>query len=281
MCFVHTENVRYTTEHNPACIKKYAHKARPHLATYVCMAHGCKAVNSYKPSNVSVITKMIHAGTVSAWVSYALGQIPKSVPMQQVRQFLTTQVSPLPCSMDVSSRLALSSAQWEGRVEVTGLYLDGLFGAIIAEVSQGFLVAPACVMGCTLCDLRKFELQGFNMTGSEEMTIVGTEVCIGHVLELLRVNAPRGPLSLRLDHDRDSIVSDTCSASSAYGCRPNSYYIVNDRLLLVGEDKVNSEEVLLACWNVVKVTYHVMALLWRNLSGCIKCQNRDLAASMN
>ncbi len=84
------------------------------------------------------------------------------------------------------------------------------------------------------------------------MTLVGTEVCIGHVLEILRQNAPRGPLSLRLDHDRDSIVSNTSSASYAHGC-PNSYFIVNDRLLLVGEDKVNSDEVPLAYGNVMKV----------------------------
>ena len=86
------------------------------------------------------------------------------------------------------------------------------------------------------------------MKGSEQMTLVGTEMCIGHVLEILRMNAPRGPLSLRLDHDRDSIVSNTSSASYAHGCRPNSYFVVNGRLLLVGEDKV-----LLAYGNVIKV----------------------------
>ena len=109
--------------------------------------------------------------------------------------------------------------------------------------------------GCTLASLfhlRKFGLQGFNMKGSEHMTLVGTEVCIGHVFKILRVNAPRGPLSLRLDHDRDSIVSNTSSASYAHGC-PDSYFIVNERLLLVGEDKVNSDEVPLASGNVMKV----------------------------
>ena len=78
----------------------------------------------------------------------------------------------------------------------------------------------------------RFGLQGFDMKGSEQMTVVGTEVCIGHVLGILRMTARGGPLSLRLDHDRDSIVSNT---SSAHGCRPDSYYIVNERLLLIGE----------------------------------------------
>ena len=85
------------------------------------------------------------------------------------------------------------------------------------------------------------------------MTLVGTETCIGHVLEILRINAPRGPLSLRLDHDRDSIVSKTSSASYAHGCLPDSFFIVNERLLLVGEDKVNSDTVTLAYGNVMKV----------------------------
>ena len=89
------------------------------------------------------------------------------------------------------------------------------------------------------------------MEGSEQMTLVGTEICIGHILEILRVNAPRGPLSLRLDHDRDSIVSNTSSASYAHGCRLDSYFIVNERLLLVGEDKVNSDKVPLAYGSVM------------------------------
>ena len=89
------------------------------------------------------------------------------------------------------------------------------------------------------------------MEGSEQMTLVGTEICIGHILEILRVNAPRGPLSLRLYHDRDSIVSNPSSASYAHGCRPDSYFIVNERLLLVGEDKVNSDKVPLAYGNVM------------------------------
>lgn len=102
------------------------------------------------------------------------------------------------------------------------------------------------------------------MEGSEQMTLVGTEVCIGHILEILRVNAPRGPLSLRLDHDRDSIVSNTSSASYAHGCRPDSYFIVNERLLLVGEDKVNSDKVPLAYGNVMNVS--CFCLLW---SSCL------------
>ena len=99
----------------------------------------------------------------------------------------------------------------------------------------------------------KVGLQGFDMKGSEQMTVVGTEVCIGHVLGILSRNAPRGPLLLHLDHDRDSIVSNTSSASHAHGCRPNSYFIVNERLLLVGEDKVNSDETPLAYDNAMKV----------------------------
>ena len=87
------------------------------------------------------------AGSVSAWVSSVLGQIPKNVPMEQVQQFLTLQVSPIPCSVDVSSRLVQSFEQWEGQVEATGLYLDGLFGGIIAEVSLDVLAAAAGAEG--------------------------------------------------------------------------------------------------------------------------------------
>lgn len=70
------------------------------------------------------------------------------------------------------------------------------------------------------------------------MTFGGTETWIGRILYVLGSNAPTGPLSLHLQHARDvSINSD----SSSYGdaCRPNSYFIVNRRLLLVGEDKVS------------------------------------------
>ncbi|DBA74112.1 TPA: hypothetical protein ACH3X1_010919 [Trebouxia sp. C0004] len=86
-------------------------------------------------------------GSVSAWVSSVLGQIPKNVAMEQVQQFLTLQVSPIPCSVDVSSRLVQSFEQWEGQVEATGLYLDGLFGGIIAEVSLDVLAAAAHAEG--------------------------------------------------------------------------------------------------------------------------------------
>ncbi|DBA98190.1 TPA: hypothetical protein ACH3X1_014807 [Trebouxia sp. C0004] len=190
-------------------------------------------------------SKKAKTGSVSAWVSSVLGQIPKNVPMEQVQQFLTLQVSPIPCSMDVSSRLVQSFEQWEGQVKATGLYLDGLFGDVIAEVSLDVLAAAASAEGVYVglsLTCARFGPQGFNMKGSEQMTLVGTEICIGHTLEILRVNAPTGPLSLRLDHDRDSTVSNTSSASYAHGCRPDSYFIVNERLLLVGEDKVNSDK---------------------------------------
>ena len=90
------------------------------------------------------------AGSVSAWVSSVLGQIPKNVPMDRVQQFLTTQVSPIPCSLDISSRLILNFEQWEGQLEATGLYLDGCFGAIIAEVSLDVLLAAASADGVHL-----------------------------------------------------------------------------------------------------------------------------------
>ena len=76
---------------------------------------------------------------------------PKNVPMDQVQQFLTTQVSPIPCSLDVSSRLIRDFQQWEGQVEATGLYLDGFFGAIIAELSLDVLAAAASADGVHLC----------------------------------------------------------------------------------------------------------------------------------
>ncbi len=50
------------------------------------------------------------------------------------------------------------------------------------------------------------------MKGSEQMTVVGTEVCIGHVLGIPSRNALKGPLLLHLDHSRDSSVSNTSSA---------------------------------------------------------------------
>lgn len=91
------------------------------------------------------------AGSVSAWVSSVLSQIPKNVPMDRVQQFLTTQVSPIPCSLDISSRLILDFEQWEGQLEATGLYLDGFFGAIIAEVSLDVLAAAASADRVHLC----------------------------------------------------------------------------------------------------------------------------------
>lgn len=72
-------------------------------------------------------------------MSCVVGKIPENVTLKQVHKFLTTQVSPIPCSMDVRSRLGLSHSQ----VEVTGLFVDGLFGSLIAEVSLDVLVALA------------------------------------------------------------------------------------------------------------------------------------------
>lgn len=72
-----------------------------------------------------------------------------------------------------------------------------------------------------------FDTTIFHGNGSERMAIVGTEMCIGHILRILKTNPPRGPLSLRLDHDRDSIVSNTSAASYAHGCHPDSYCSVN------------------------------------------------------
>ncbi len=89
------------------------------------------------------------AGSVSAWVSSVLGHIPKNVPMDPVQQFLTTQISPIQCSLDTSSRLILDFEQWEGQLEATGLYLDGFSGAIIAEVSLDVLAAAASAEGVT------------------------------------------------------------------------------------------------------------------------------------
>ena len=91
------------------------------------------------------------AGSVSAWVSSVLSQIPKNVPMDRVQQFLTTQVSSIPCSLDISSRLRLDFEQWEGQLDATGLYLDGFFWAIIAEVSLDVLAAAASADGVHLC----------------------------------------------------------------------------------------------------------------------------------
>lgn len=71
------------------------------------------------------------------------------------------------------------------------------------------------------------------------MTLVSVEVYIGYVMKILRSHAPK-QLALHLNHNRYSVISNTSSAS---GCRPDSYFIVNERLLLVGEDKVNSDEV--------------------------------------
>ena len=190
-------------------------------------------------------------------MSYALGEIPKNVPLDQVRLFLTTQVTPLPCSVDASSKHALSFPKWGSQLEVAGVHLDGFFGCIIAEVSLDGCFAAACAEGvCTgFCfHLCKFALQGFNVKGSEQMNLVATELCIGHVLEILRTNAPRGPLSLLLDHNRDTIPSNTSSRSYAHGCRPDSYFVVNQRLLLVGVDKLNSDEAPLAYGNVIKYT---------------------------
>lgn len=43
--------------------------------------------------------------------------------------------------------LIQKSGHWEGQVEVTGLYLDGLFGAIIGEVRLHVLAAAASAKG--------------------------------------------------------------------------------------------------------------------------------------
>lgn len=45
--------------------------------------------------------------------------------------------------MDVSSRLTGSFAEWEGQVEVTGLYLDGYFGCLIDQVALDVLAATS------------------------------------------------------------------------------------------------------------------------------------------
>lgn len=174
-------------------------------------------------------------------MSHVLGQIPDNVSMDQVKEFLADQVFPIPCSMDVVSTLTERFPEWRGKVEVTGLFLDGYFGTFIYQVSlylscSSFIVTGKVMLNGTylLC------LQGFNPKGSEQMTVVASEAFIGNTLDILSSHAPRGPLYMHLDHDRDSSITNTSSASYGVACRPDSYFVVNERLLLVGEDKVSA-----------------------------------------
>lgn len=52
--------------------------------------------------------------------------------------------------MDVSSMLIQKYEQWEGHLEVTGLWLDGYFGGLISEVNLDVLGAIASAEGVYL-----------------------------------------------------------------------------------------------------------------------------------
>ena len=89
-------------------------------------------------------------------------------------------------------------------------------------------------------------LQLQNVAGSEQMTLKTIEQYVSGTLEYLDEHAPRGPSRLGLSHDRDTVISGSSSASDAAGCRPDSYCIVEQRLLFVGEDKVAALALLIA-----------------------------------
>ena len=74
--------------------------------------------------------------------------------------------------------------------------------------------------------------------GSDQMTWTALEPMMGHVFAMLKRHAPPS-LLLDYDHDRDAgIDRHSTSVSLPHGCRPSSYYMMNGRLVLGGEEKV-------------------------------------------
>lgn len=81
-------------------------------------------------------------------------------------------------------------------------------------------------------------LQGFDAIGSEQMTITWTETCIIYTPNSLSFNAPGGPLSLGLQRVQHASIKDTNLTSFGSANYPNSYFVMDERLLLLGANKV-------------------------------------------
>ena len=71
-------------------------------------------------------------------------------------------------------------------------------------------------------------LQEPQVVGSEQMTSIALEQSTGFVFAILKHYAPAS-LRLKYEHDRDRNIA---------GCRPDSYYMINGRLALGGEERV-------------------------------------------
>ena len=81
-------------------------------------------------------------------------------------------------------------------------------------------------------------VQPFDVRGSEQMTLIASETYIGFTFNI--IDRALGPRNNRLAfvHGRDSVIKGTSTASYRTSCRPNSWYCVDRRLGMVGEDKV-------------------------------------------
>ena len=81
-------------------------------------------------------------------------------------------------------------------------------------------------------------VQEFFTGGSEQNTVVNSQMYIGNVLWLLAKHAP-ADLWLQLDYDRDAATTHSVSSISLLdGCQPNFHAAVLFRLMILGKDQV-------------------------------------------
>lgn len=82
-------------------------------------------------------------------------------------------------------------------------------------------------------------MQEFFTGGSEQNTVVNSQMHIGNVLWLLAKHAPED-LQLTFDYDRDAATTHSVSSISLLdGCQPNFHAAVLFRLMIIGEDQVS------------------------------------------
>ena len=86
-------------------------------------------------------------------------------------------------------------------------------------------------------------MQDFHTGGSEQNTVVFTQMYIGHVLCMLDESARLKKISMHLQYNRDVTIDQLASPTQRHKVKPDYWLIVMLRQLMNGEEKVSTFEV--------------------------------------
>ncbi len=81
-------------------------------------------------------------------------------------------------------------------------------------------------------------VQPFGVRGSEQMTLIASESYIGYTFDIIDRALGSATNKLAFVHGRDSVIKGASTASHRASCRPDSWYCVDRRLVLVGVERV-------------------------------------------